>query len=241
MATALDIIQDSLELLGVYAPGETLSAADAARGLSVLNDMLDVWSNESLACFAWHTTSFTLQAGVSQYTIGAGGVISDTRPLRVSDDAGSAYLLDVNNNRYPMDVLDQMSWNLRVTAEINSNLPDTLFYDPQFPLGIINIWPTPNLAYTCFFSSYLQLGDFAALTSAFSLPPGYKRAITTNLALSLKPYFTGSQIDPLVLEEARQTKGTVKRNNMRSQRSIYEPELIARGSSTYNIYSDRRA
>jgi hypothetical protein len=241
LATAKDIIQDSLELLGVYGPGDQMSAADAARSLSVLNDMIDVWSNESLACFAWHTTSFQFQPGVSQYSIGTGGTINDIRPLRVSNDAGSAYLLDVNDNRYPMDVLDQMSWNLRVTASINSDLPDTLFYDPQFPLGLINIWPTPNLAYYCYFSSYLQLGDFASLTSAFNLPPGYKRAIVTNLALSLKPYFTGSQIDPLVIEEARQTKGSVKRNNLRSQRSVYEPELIARGSATYNIYSDRRA
>ena len=239
--TALDLIRDSLELLGIYSPGDQISAADTSRMLSTLNDMLDVWSNESLTCYAWHTTSFLFLPGKNQYTIGPGGDITDTRPLRVSDDPGSAWLLDVNNNRYPMDVLDQMAWNLRVTAVMNSDLPDTLFYDSQYPLGIVNIWPTPNLAYTCCFSSYLQLGDFASLTSAFSLPPGYKRTIVTNLAVTAKPYFTGSQLDPLVLNEAMQTKGTIKRNNMRSQRSVYDPELIARGNSTYNIYSDRRA
>jgi hypothetical protein len=241
MPTARYFIQDALEILQLYAPGEDASGADMARGLSVLNAMIDSWSNESLTCYAWKTNSFLLQPGIGQYTIGPGGVINDIRPLRVSDDAGSAYLLDVNNNRYPMDVLDQMAWNLRVTAVINSNLPDTLLYDPQYPLGIINIWPTPNRAYTCFFSSYLQLTEFAALDTPVTFPPGYNRPISTNLALSLKPYFRTAQIDPLVVEEARQTKGNIKRTNMRAQRAVYDPELIARGSSTYNIYTNRGA
>lgn len=239
MTTALDIIQDALELLGVYGPGDTISAADGARMLSVLNDMLDVWSNESLACFAELTQSFALVVNKSQYTVGPGGDINGARPLKIIEAPGGAFLLDTNNNRYLMTVVDQMTWNLQTTAVANSNLPDLMFYDPQYPLGIINIWPTPAMSYTCSFTSYLQLGDFASLGATFSLPPGYKRAITTNLAISGKPYFTGSQLDPDVREEARTTKGSVKRNNMRTQIAVYDPELVARGSSTYNIYSDR--
>jgi hypothetical protein len=235
----MDIIQDAFELLGVYGPGDTISDADAQRMRNVLNDMLDVWSNESLACFCLTTNSFPLVVNQSAYTIGPGGDINGPRPLRVIDAPGSAYLLDVNDNRYLMNVLDQMTWNMQTTAVANSNLPDLLFYDPQYPLGIINVWPTPNINYNCYFTSYTQLGDFAELSTSFSLPPGYKRAITTNLAVSAKAYFTGAQMDPDVKEEARETKGSVKRNNMRTQISVYDPELIARGDSTYNIYNDR--
>jgi hypothetical protein len=239
MTTALDIIQDAFEILRVYAPGEQLSPPDAARGLLVFNDMLDVWSNESLTCYTWTQNSFTLVPGISNYSIGPGGAIPATRPLRVSEDPGSAFLTDANNNTYPMDVVDQMTWNLRTTAAVNSNLPDTLLYNPTFPLGVIQIWPQPNEGYLCTFSSYLQLADLSSLSATFSLPPGYKRAITLNLSLSLKPYFVEAQIDPMVVEEARTTKGTIKRNNMRAQRSVFDPELVARGSSTYNIRSDR--
>ncbi len=239
MTTALDILQDAFEMLRVYAPGEQLAPPDAARGLLVFNDMLDVWSNESLTCYTWTQNSFTLVPGISNYSIGPGGTIAATRPLRVSEDPGSAFLTDSNNNTYPMDVVDQMTWNLRTTASVNSNLPDTLLYNPTFPLGIIQIWPQPNEGYLCTFSSYLQLADLSSLSATFSLPPGYKRAITTNLALSLKPYYVEAQIDPMVVEEARTTKGTIKRNNMRAQRSVFDPELVARGSSTYNIRSDR--
>lgn len=239
MTTAMDIIQDSLELLGVYGPGDTISEADAMRTLSVLNDMMDVWSNESLICFCELTQTFTLVVGQSQYTVGPGGNINGTRPPRVIDQPGSAFLLDTNSNRYLMNVLDQMSWNLQTTAVANSDLPDLLWYDPQYPLGVINIWPTPAMSYTCSFTSYQQLGDFAMLSSVFSLPPGYKRAIVTNLSVSAKPYFTSSQLDPDIRAEAMTTKGAVKRNNMRAQVAVYDPELVARGNNTYNIYSDR--
>lgn len=239
MATAGDIIQDALELLGVYGQGDTVSSADSSRMLSVLNDMLDVWSNESLACYTELTQTFTMQSGVARYSVGPGGAINGVRPLRVLNAPGSAFILDVNNNRYLMTVVDNLTWNLQTTSTANTNLPDTLWYDPQYPLGFINIWPTPDINYTCSFMSYQQLGGFINLQAAFSLPPGYKRAITTNLAVTAKPYFTSSQLDPDVREEARETKGSVKRNNMRAQISVYDPELVARGVGTYNIYSDR--
>ena len=238
MTTAMDLIQDSFELLGVYGPGDTVSAADAQRGLSTLNDMMDVWSNESLTCFANTSNSFNLIPGQTAYTLGGGGNINTTRPLRVENQAGASFLTDDQGSTYLVDVVDQITWNIRTQSDINSNLPDTLFYDPQYPLGIINIWPQPTNGYLCTFLSFAQLGDFASLAAVFSLPPGYKRAITTNLAVSLKPYFTGSQLDPDVRMEAMTTKGAIKRNNMRQQRAVYEPDIVARGYSSYNIKTD---
>ena len=237
--TADDIVQDALELLGVYAPGEDALSPDKARGFATLNAMMDSWSNESLTCFAFLTQQFTLAVGKGAYTIGPGGEIDAPRPLRLSDAAGAAYLLDVNNNRYPMDVIDQQTWNLKTTSLVNSNLPDTLFYDPQYPLGIINIWPVPNISYPVFFMALAQLGAFPSLKAPLILPPGYYLAISTNLAVALKPYYKNAQLEPIVVARAMESKGNIKRTNIRTQVAVYDPELIARGSSTYNIYSDR--
>lgn len=237
--TATGLVSDALQLLQVYPSDQPLSDADLEKGLEVLNDMMDLWSNESLACYAWLTQTFTLIPGQAAYTVGPGGQINGTRPLRVSDAPGAAYLLDTNQNRYLMNVDDQLSWNTITTAVANSDLPDHLFYDPQFPLGIINIWPTPNVGYTCSFLSYLQLVEFTTPNSPLSLPPGYKRAISTNLAVMLKPYFLDAQMDPDIRLEARETKATIKRNNMRPQVAVFDPELISRGNQVYNIYSDR--
>ena len=52
MTTALDIITGAYGLLGIYGVGSAIASQDAQLGLSVLNDMLDSWSNESLTTFA---------------------------------------------------------------------------------------------------------------------------------------------------------------------------------------------
>ena len=236
--TAADIVQDALELLGIYSPGETATAPDLARGFSTLNAMLDSWSNEALSTFAYLTQQFTLSPGQSVYTIGPGGNIDAPRPLRLSDAAGSAYLLDQNANRYPLDVVDQQTWNLRTTSAVSSNLPDTLFYDPQMPLGLINIWPIPNIGYTAYFMAFAQLTFFASLIAPMVLPPGYYWALATNLAVVLKPYFKDAMLDPVLIAQAMESKGNVKRTNLRRAVAVYDPELIARGRSTYNIYRD---
>ncbi|MGH6737592.1 MAG: hypothetical protein ACREDY_00910, partial [Bradyrhizobium sp.] len=147
MTTALDLIQDSLESIGVYAPGETVSDADARRSLVVLDDMLDSWSNESLTCFAILEQSGMLIPGQNQYTIGQGGLtwgespwgppstwtapadFDLPRPIRVINGPGAAYLTDSNNNRYPVDVVPRDYWNMIWNlTEVTSNLPNIMFY-----------------------------------------------------------------------------------------------------------------
>ena len=210
MTTAQDIIKDALEKLGVYAPGETMSNADAQRGLHVMNDMLDSWSNESLSCISVTEQSVTFTPGVSKYTIGPSGAVVGARPINLVTGPGCAYVLDFSGNQYQMDVVPRADWNLRGSRNTNSNFPDTLFYDPTFPNGTLNFDPIPNIGYTAYFDSLLQLSDYASLTTTFSLPPGYKLAVTTNLALMLKPYFASAQIDPLLVQQAAESKANVK-------------------------------
>lgn len=241
--TAIDVITDSLQLLQVYAPGEILSDADAQRSLATLNDMLDDWSNQTLACYAILEQSAPLVPGQQSYTIGKDPTadFNMTRPLKILDGPGTAYVQDVNGNNYPMNVVPRDQWNLYGNRSIliQSDFPDTLFYDPQYPLGVINVLPVPTINYTMFWDSYLQLADFDSLTTAFSFPPGYKRAIVTNLAVALKPYFKTAQIDPLIILEAKERFGNIKRTNMRSNVAVMDPELVSRSQISYNIYTDR--
>lgn len=239
--TALDIIQDSLELLQVYAPGEVVSDADAQRMLSTLNSMLDVWSNLTLSCFRILEQSCVLIGGQQQYTVGPGGYVNGQRPIKILDGPGTAYVQDFNGNNYGVSVVPRDQWNLYGNRSelISSDFPDTLFYDPQFPLGIINLMPVPTINYTLYFDSYSQLADLDDLTSTLSLPPGYKRAIVTNLAVSGKPYFKTAQIDPLIVAEAMKTHGDIKRSNMRPNVAVMEPELVSKAQISYNPYTDK--
>jgi hypothetical protein len=241
-ATALDIITQSLRKLNVYAPGETITDADAQQGLICLNDMIDSWSNESLACYTILEQTAVLQPGIGSYTIGPGGVWDMTRPLRLIDGPGAAYILDNNLNRYPVSVIPRDQWNLIGTENINADIPDTIFYDPQYPLGIINVFPIPNQSYSIFWDSYLQLVEFANLTAQISLPLGYKKAYQDSLAIELIPYFKDVDANfNLLIEIASKSKGNIKRTNIRPVEAVYDSEIISRASPTYNIYRDSGA
>ena len=243
--TAQDLIQDALEKIQAYAPGDTLSAADADRALNVL----DSWSTESLTVFAYQEQSTLLTVGQIQYTIGETGSpdLSLPRPIRLLSGPGSARVQDTSGNRYDVDVLtqDQFNriWNITNT---NSSWPTALFYDPQFPLGILNIYPAPNQGgMTLYWDSYLALTQFTALVGTggtFSFPPGYKLALVDTLARRLWRYFKKSseQIPQDIVADAAGAKRNIKRVNNREVELGFDAALYVRGQG-YNVYSDATA
>ena len=238
--TARFMIQDAFEQIQVYAPGETLLDADAARGFSVLNAMLDSWSNESLMCYTILEQSGTLTPGVSAYTIGAGGTFNITRPLRIIEGPGAAYMLDQNNEKYDLEVLDRARWNMiGQINNVDTNIPTQLFYDPQYPLGVLNFYPIPNIGITAYWDSYLQLSEFSSLSSNLFLPPGYQMAIQDNLALLLAKYYPTAVVTPDLRLSARESKGAIKRTNARPIKATFDPEIVSKGQGTYNIYNDK--
>lgn len=241
--TAKDIITRSLQYLQIYAPGEILTDADAQAGLDILNSMLDSWSNESLACYANLEQSTTLVPGQQYYTIGPGGQINQTRPLTITVGPGAARITDSNNNQYDVEVVQQDKWNLIGAPYTTSDIPDTLFYNPQFPLGIIGIFPIPLIAYTLTWDSRLQLSDFATLETPMSFPPGYYKALWTNLAIDLFPFFSakGDQLEGSMIAQAGLSKGNIKRTNIKEVVAGFDPEIVARAQQTYNIYSDSQS
>ncbi|SRR5216684_3473415 len=246
MTQAITLIQDALEKDQIYSPGDTIGDADAQSCLRVLNNMIDSWSTESLSCFAILEQSVALQPGKQSYTIGTVGSpdINATRPLRLLNAPGSAYIQDTNGNNYWVNVVEQDKWNLignRSPNTITSNIPDTLFYDPQVPLGILNFWPTENAGgYTAFWDSYLQLMEFPDLFTDVGLPPGYKLALGDCLARRVWRYFKAKEPIPADIEaDAAGAKANIQRINFREQLMIFEPELLPRAASVYNVYSDR--
>jgi hypothetical protein len=244
MPTALDVIQDGLENTGIFSAGEIIGDADAERCLAILNDMLDSWANESLICFTLLEQSFVLQSNKSVYTIGTtgGADLPMLRPIRINEGPASAYFQDSNLNNYDCEVVTRVAWNLIGSRAIGANIPSKLFYDPQFPLGVINLFPIPNggLPLTCFFDSYQPISQFTGLAQAVTFPPGYPLAIKKNFALFAGPYFKpdGWTPSPALVQQAAEAKAAVKRSNTRNVTIVYDPELSPRASATYNVYRD---
>ena len=75
MTSALDIVTRSLQDIGAYAPGETIDASDANSAFNMLNDMMDMWSNETMMVPYKTEIIWTLSTNVITYSIGDGGTI----------------------------------------------------------------------------------------------------------------------------------------------------------------------
>ncbi len=246
MTTAQDLAQDAVEKIGVYAAGETINANDGARVLGVLNNMLDSWSIENLACYAILEQSVVLTIGKLTYTIGTSGGadINLQRPTKLISGPGAAYVVDPTNNRYQVNVIQQDEynriWNLQDT---NSSWPTDLFYDPQFPLGVLKVYPSPNQGgMTLFWDSYLALTGFASLSASFSFPPGYQLAIVDCLAERIWRYFKPANlaIPQDIVRDAMRAKGNIRRINNRENLMVLDRALSG-GGAAYNPYSDSTA
>lgn len=241
MTTALDIVTYAARGLGYLGRTDVLSAADGNDGLFALNAMLDSLAGEELMSYASNTQSFTLVIGQSAYTIGSGGNINTTRPI----DIPSAYLRDSNSLDYPIQVIPQDRWDAIGQKTITSQIPDTLFYDSQYPLGIINIFPVPLVNYTIFYESIIQQTQFATLSATLAMPPGYLLMYIQNLQVQMIsmgfPNMLGPNELATLMENARTSKANVKRNNIKEVIANYDPAIVSRSYATYNIYSDSPA
>lgn len=241
--TALSIITTSLQEIGAYSPGDTIDDSDAELALDLLNQMLEYWSTESLSCFAILEQNFPLVVAKQQYTIGTTGTpdVTATRPVRLIQGPGAAYAKDAGGQRYEVEVMERDRWNLIGFLGATSNVPSTIFYDPQFPLGVLNVFPIPNAAgMTLYFDSFQQLTALANLATAFSFPPGYKPTVQSNLSVWLGPFFKNATVSADVKRRARITLMALKRANRRTPIGQLDSAVISRAQPTYNIFTDSR-
>lgn len=221
MTTAIDIITDSLQKIGIYAPNETLSDADASLGLAELNNMIDQWRNDSIFLYQLIEIIGNISAQTQSYTVGPNGLISVPRPNRVVVGTGVASVT-INSITTLVDSVDFLSWNaIYAPAFLTTNpildTPATMFYDPQYPYGWLNLAPIPKFNGTLNFNGYYGMNGFDTLTSDFILAPGEEQALEANLAIILNPYFGGSIVTPELLAEAQQSKTVLTLTNRLSR------------------------
>ena len=235
--TVLDLIQDALEEIGVYAPSETPTAADASKALRVLNRMMDQWSARKLFAYNVAFSAFTLTPGTQPHTIGPGVGATfalAVRPIRIENAA--LILNNVTPNvDVPLNIRDDDWWaNQRVKA-LTTNVPTDLYYSPDVPNGSLYLWPVPSFAYGLRLETWVSAGQFAALTDTLSLPPGYHDAIMLSLAEKLARPF-GKALDAGLIADANRARVTIQKNNDKSPR-ISAVSYSPKPKASFNYYS----
>ena len=230
MPTGNDIVQSGFEIAGVISPGETLATSEQTMGLKRLNSMLDSWQTDRMYVYQILTDSITLTTNDGTYTIGSGGDKNTNRPLKIVDPC---YVRESNTD-YPVKVIEAQEYGDIVSkSTVTSNYPFWLYYDPAYPLGIINLYPVPSATNTLFYSAWQVLQSFTSGTANLALPDGFQEAIEYSLA----ERFAGIYSIPFSPENRRTAAGARRRVKAINSRPIIAKTDFNQ-SRSYNIRAD---
>lgn len=208
MATVAELIRGAFRTLGVLAAEETPTAAEESDSLVTLNDMLDSWAGERLVLFASLRSTHTLTPGLSPHTIGTAGTFNTTRPVRI--ERASIY---ATGSETPLELLSDAEWQA-TQGKASAGTPSSLWVESAYPLMKLHFHPVPSAADTLVLYTWQQLGRFASTGTTVDLPPGYARAIRSNLAVELAPEY-GVSVSAELGSIASESKATLKRLNQR--------------------------
>lgn len=184
--TGQDIVYGALRLISSITPGEAIEGTEANNALLVLNEMLAAFSIEWGLINVTTAESFNLTVGTTSYTIGSSGVFNTVRP----DTIFNQWIYDTNAGiRYPLKQVSDNQYNA-ITLNTIQSIPKVLYYDPQYPLGIIYIYPTAGgTNYQLNIESYKPIMQFATLSTAMNLPGEYFKTLKWLLAEDLAPEY----------------------------------------------------
>lgn len=203
MTTARELITDAYIDLGRHDPAQTLPAKLSSYGLRVLNRMIGEWSNENLLIPFTVTENFSLTSGQASYTMGTGGTASTTRAIALLD----CYIKDSNGYSYPQEIIDQRKYNQILNKSLGGR-PDSVFYDPVYPIGVLYFYKVPGSSYTAYIESRKILNTTLAIGTTITLDVTYENAIVFNLRNNLAGKHT--QVTPFMVKQAEDALNKIK-------------------------------
>ena len=234
MTQPLDIITSALSSIGALAPGEPLAPELAADAFLMLNDLLDMWSNDAFTVISVNEIIGTI-SGATDWTIGPTGQIVGQRPLAIS----SAFVR-VSNIDYPVAILNIEQYELISMKQLNGPRPRALWYNSGTPNGVIKFWPLPSAGEIHLFCDQL-FTRFTTINDTVQLPQGYAMAMRWALALLLMPGYgkTDAGLVSMVKDNARQALASIKGTNMQPQQTVqFDPAMSSgHGMNAAWVYS----
>ncbi len=213
----LDLCTDILREIRVINAIDAASAQDAAYVLRRLNTVLDQWAADKRNQTYGMLSTYPLHPGLQPHTIGpatAGGTWSTgTQPRPISIEAASLMVAGISTW---VSVRPLAWWQAVQDKGLTSTLPSDLYYEAQFPLGQVYLWPVPTTAYDLVLQTRGLLQGQLTLGDTIDLPPGYKLALLKQVALEMVSPF-GVEIPPLLPQQARDAVAVIQGANIEAQ------------------------
>ncbi len=202
------LITTSLRQINAIATGETPAAAEIIDAMGTLNRLLHSWAISGLLVFKNTRETFALTASQQSYTMGTGGTFNTPRPTKIT----YAAIIDAGVE-YPIEIVTDAQWDQIHLKNTTSSYPSKLLVEGGYPLATLYFWPKPSGTPSVVLSSQKPFTTFAQASDELDMPPGYERALISNLAIELAPEY-GKDPSALVLNAAIESKAEIMRSNL---------------------------
>lgn len=224
--TVRELIRRSLLLINVLAEGENPSADMQDDAFSTLKEMIESWSTDSLLVPVRVREEFSLVSGQHTYTFGASGDFNSIRPMLIERAA-----VIVNGQEMPVQVLTKDEWANVPNKTGQSGVPQKLYAEGTNPLETVHVYFVPSDTNKLVLYSMKPLTAFSTVNDSMEFPPGYTRAIRSNLAIELAPEY-GKTVSAELGVMAQTSLANVKRMNIRQY--LMQPDAVVSGNG-FNI------
>lgn len=222
--TAQTLIKAALRSIGAIGTGRTPSAAELQDGLEAMQIMFRSWSARNIRLYYSVTDTVTMD-GSESYTIGSGGDVNTTRPSKITGARLSDSIITlIGEKRYR-----------ELAAGGSGGETAYLWYNPDYPLGLLYFWPRNNG--TAYIDSLKPLSDPALITSDVEFPPEYDEAIKYSLAVRMAPEYE-KEASQTVKDLAISSLKTLEMKNFAAQIEPVRLGIPSRSVGRYDIDAD---
>lgn len=241
MATVQEAITDAYTRIGVIAENETASAAQLAKGFSILNILTDQWGAERLTIpYIARSTPEDISPLQTSFTVGTGGYIDIVRPVYLT---GVSYIQDSTATptlEIPLRLLTDDEYRAIPFKGLESAYPTAAYYNPTYASGWGTLipWPIPTASDLQWVLYYpVALPQFASTATTLLLPPGYHEFVVTALAAKLALIFgVVGEIRAEIQTDAAAAKLIIKAANFRISDLSMPAGTPQGGDSRYSSY-----
>lgn len=177
LTTAQDFADLALRALRVVDENADPTTAQRTEAIDVMQAMLGNWHADGLLKPGADVDVFTA-TGQTSYSWGSGGDINSARPDKLLQ---ASY-----GNGERLEIIDRDRYE-SIQNKGNSTEPAKwAYYDPTYPTGTLYVWPVTTQVLRL-----VSIKPFTEYTAAatVTLPPIFKEALYTNLAVKLAPFY----------------------------------------------------
>jgi hypothetical protein len=210
------LIANALEDGGIVGIDEDIEQITLTKAFRHTNWLLAQWARKRWLVYSLTELS-VVSTGALTYNIGQGQPFAiNPRPDRLE----YAFLRFLNNPPpagtfvdIPLDIIQSPEDYSRITVKQIGTLPWRVFYDTQWPVGILKFWPVPQATiYELHIGIKTVLPRFQSLNQAINFPPEYEVALNWCLARRFRTAFQMPP-DPDITQLARDGLNTIRLAN----------------------------